>query len=58
MCEQIHEMQIRCVYDGLSDAGILCSLILWEFIRLCDQNRLPIAELNGHYLQNSRDYNI
>ena len=32
ICEQIHEITIRCVYIDLSNIGILCSLILWEFI--------------------------
>ena len=56
--EQIHEIQIRSVYNGLSDIGILCSKHPLEFIGFFDWNRLPTAEFDRHYLQSSRDNNI
>ena len=53
--EQINETQIRCVYDGLCDIGILCSQNIWAFICVFDWNRLPTAELDRHYLRSGRE---
>ena len=58
ICEQIHDIQTRCVYIGFSDIGILCSRMLWEFVGICDWNRLPTAELDCHDLQNGRENQI
>ena len=58
ICEQVHKIQIRCVCKGLSDIGILCSQILWEFICISDWNRLPTAELDRHSLQHCRNNQI
>ena len=55
ICELICEVTARCVYNGLSNIGILCNQILWESICIFDWNRLSVAELDRHYVQNGRD---
>ena len=52
---QIHAFQLRCVYNGLSGIGNLCSHNTWAFIGIVDWNRFPIAELDRHYVQHCRD---
>ena len=47
--------KIRRVYHCLSDIGILCRLILLEFIGLVDWNRVPFAELDRQYIQHGRE---
>ena len=53
--EQIHEIQIHCVDNGLGGIGISCSQHIEAFIGICDWNRLPIAELDCYYVQNERE---
>ena len=55
MLEQFCETRIRYAHRCLSDIGVLRSRDLWAFICLFDRNRLPIAELERHNLQNFRD---
>ena len=52
---KMHTFQIRCVHNGLSNIGILCSQNVLALICIFDWNRLPVTELDRHYVQNDSE---
>ena len=54
-CLHFHSIEIIDAHNGLTDSCILCSQKMLVFICSFDWNRLPIAELERHDLQNGRE---